>query len=219
MDKHFSQIFIKNIKELRVSLKVTEAGMDFLLKKYNLIYTGAEGQSAKGISLDLAKRVSNLFGKDIEYFLNADFVPISVDDLPTDTKKFLTDELPYILNVEQGEEGKLSIAAYVVIYLKYYNNNKTKFVNSEILPFLPDPLNKLTSIDWSSGLLKGLVTNTKTYKKNPLITDPRNRGEAYYQLNGPIPTDTVDKALKKVNLALLETAINSALEEFNEKEE
>lgn len=219
MNKHFSQIFITNIKELRVSLKITEAGMDYLLKKYNLIYTGNEKQSKGSISLDLAKRVSDLFGKDIEYFLNKDSVLISEDNLPTETQFFLTNTLPYMLNAEQDKDEKLSIYAYTIVYLKYYNNNKTKFVNSEILPFLPAPLNKSTSIDWSGGLLKGLATNTKTYKKNPLIPDPRNRGEAYYQLNGPIPTETVDKALKKVNIALLEKAINLALKKMEEKEE
>lgn len=203
MDKYFSRIFISNIKELRVSLIITEAVMDILLQKYGLIYTGIESQLEKAISLDLAKRISNIFGKDIEYFLDKDCVLLNKDNIPKQLQDFLNNVLPNLSSPEDSSQKKLSLAAYVIIYLKYFNSKKL-FANSDVLPHLPPPLNKLTSIDWTSGLLKGLVTNTKKYKKNPNITDKRYHGEAYYTLNGTIPTETIDKALKKVDLALFE---------------
>ena len=206
MDKYFSNIFISNIKELRVSLKITEAVMDILLQKYNLVYSGTESQLNKTISLDLAKRISNLFGKDIEYFLDKDCVLVSKEAIPKELQEFLNNQLPNLTSPKDSLNKKFSLAAYVIIYLKYFNSKKS-FANSDILPHLPSPLNKLTSIDWTSGLLKGLVTNTKKYKKNPNVTDKRYHGEVFYTLNGPIPTETIDKALKKVDLALFEPLI------------
>jgi len=203
MDKYFSKIFISNIKELRVSLIITEAVMDILLQKYGLVYTGVESQLEKAISLDLAKRISNLFGKDIEYFLDKNCVLLTKEDTSKELQDFLNNVLPNLSSQQGSSQKKLSLSAYVIIYLKYFNSEKS-FANSDILPHLPPPLNKLTSIDWTSGLLKGLVTNTKKYKKNPNITDKRYHGEVYYTLNGPIPTETFDKALKKVDLALFE---------------
>ncbi|MEN5058460.1 hypothetical protein [Sphingobacterium kitahiroshimense] len=198
MNKYFSKIFISNIKELRISLIITEAMMDLLLQKYDLVYTGVESQTEKAISLDLAKRISNLFGKDIEYFLDKDSVLLNKEDTPKDLQDFLTNLLPNLSSPENSSKKKLSLAAYVIIYLKYFNSKKS-FANSDILLHLPPPLNNLTSIDWTSGLLKGLVTNTKKYKKNPNIIDKRYHGEAYYILKGPIPTETINKALKKVD--------------------
>jgi len=206
MDKYFSKIFISNIKELRVSLKITEVVMDILLQKYNLVYSGIESQLNKTFSLDLAKRIANLFGKDIEYFLDEDCVLITKESTPKELQDFLNNQLPNLTSPKDSIKKKFSLAAYVIIYLKYFNSKKL-FANSDILPYLPYPLNKLTSIDWTSGLLKGLVTNTKKYKKNPNITDKRYHGEVYYTLNGPIPTETIDKALKKVDLALFEPLI------------
>lgn len=203
MDKYYSKIFISNIKELRVTLKITEAVMDILLQKYDLVYTGVERQPAKSISIDLAKRISNLFGRDIEYFLDKDCALLKKEDTPKELQDFLNNILPTLSSPEDSSQKKLSLAAYVIIYLKYFNS-KTSFANSDILPHLPPPLNKLTSIDWTSGLLKGLVTNTKKYKKNPNITDKRYHGEVYYTLNGLIPAETIDKALKKVDLALFD---------------
>ncbi len=94
MDKYFSKIFISNIKELRVSLKITEAVMDILLQKYNLVYSGIESQLNKTISLDLAKRISNLFGKDIEYFLDKDCVLVTKETIPKELQEFLNNQLP-----------------------------------------------------------------------------------------------------------------------------
>ncbi|WP_447767930.1 hypothetical protein [Sphingobacterium faecium] len=200
MSKHFSQIFISNIRKLRIALGITEIIMDLLLQEYDLVYSGVESDLEKVISLDLAKQVCNLFGKEIEYFLNENCKLITKDKIPKETQNYLAKISEKQSSIDK-KTVKISLAACVIIYLNYYNT-KIKFANSDILPYLPTPLNQLKSIDWSSGLLKGLVFNTKTYKKNPLISDKRNLGEAYYELKGPIPMETLDKALKKVDLAL-----------------
>lgn len=213
MNKYISRIFISNIKKTRISLGIIQYIIDLLLEEYNLVYTGMESNPKAIISLDLAKRVSELFGKEIEYFLNENCELIPKNKLPGRTQDFLIKNQTRI----NEDAAKNKLAASVILYLEHYNQ-KELFANSDILPFLPTPLNQLKSIDWSAGLLKGLVSNTKTYKKNPTITDKRYNGEVYYKLKGPIPKETVNKALKKMDLALLETAVNLTLKKMEEKE-
>lgn len=184
-------IFLSNLIKARKHLNLSEDDINHLLQEYAVRYS----ELNKTISLKLAYYISKIFNKKIEDFIDDNFKPFDLSSLSITTQKYLKQKA--ILKDEDRVISKF-INAYVIIVIKSFKK-MTQFTNSDILPLLPPVLNLETSIDWTSGILKGLVKNTNTYRKSPKDNDPRNRGEVIYQLVIEVPQSIIDKAIKKVD--------------------
>jgi len=185
-----SIIFLKNVEIARNHLGLSAIDIDNLLKQHNLKYSSLK----KKVSIEAAYYISKIFNRVIEDFINDNFHPFELNTVSIETQ----------LYIQQNSTNKKTkvisnfINAYVIIIIKKFPKG-TQFVNSDIIPKLPPVLNLETSIDWTSGLLKGLVNNTNTFRKSENDKDPRNRGEAIYELNMEVPEHTIMKAIKKVD--------------------
>ncbi|WP_400263127.1 hypothetical protein ACFX5U_08685 [Sphingobacterium sp. SG20118] len=187
--------FIKNVSIARKHIDLSEEDLDNLLREVGLIYSGIETMAKKSVSIELAYHLSKIFNKNIEYFICDHFTPLDLEYVNTKTQNYIKQ------NKKTNKDPKLVtkfINAYVIIYIRDFAKG-TKFTNTDIIPNLPPILNLETSIDWSSGLLKGLVKNTKTYRKSPDDIDPKNRGEVIYVLEDQVPDSIIEKAIKKVD--------------------
>lgn len=183
-------IFLKNIEIAGKHLGLSAIDIDNLLIKHHLKYSSLK----KKVSLEAAYYISRIFNRAIEDFIDENFQPFELNTVSIETQQ-------YIQQKSTNEKTKVIssfINAYVIIIIKNFPKG-TQFVNSDIIPKLPPVLNLETSIDWTSGLLKGLVNNTSTFRKSENDKDPRNRGEAIYELNMEVPEHTIMKAIKKVD--------------------
>ncbi|MNT45776.1 hypothetical protein D3C72_1823750 [compost metagenome] len=145
------------------------------------------------MSLEAAYYISKIFNRVIEDFIDDNFNPFELNTVNIKTQQYIQHNTNEKANVISS-----FINAYVIIIIKNLPKG-TRFVNSDIIPKLPPVLNLETSIDWTSGLLKGLVKNTNTFRKSANDKDPRNRGEAIYELKMEVPEHTIRKAIKKVD--------------------
>ncbi|WP_286778310.1 MULTISPECIES: hypothetical protein [Sphingobacterium] len=183
-------IFLKNVETAREHLGLSATDIDNLLKQYDIKYSSLK----KKVSLEAAYYISKIFNRVIEDFIDDNFNPFELNTVNIKTQQYIqhnsTNEKPNVISS--------FINAYVIIIIKNLPKG-TRFVNSDIIPKLPPVLNLETSIDWTSGLLKGLVKNTNTFRKSANDKDPRNRGEAIYELKMEVPEHTIRKAIKKVD--------------------
>jgi len=183
-------IFLKNVETAREHLGLSATDIDNLLKQYDIKYSSLK----KKVSLEAAYYISKIFNRVIEDFIDDNFNPFELNTINSKTQQYIqhnsTNEKPNVISS--------FINAYVIIIIKNLPKG-TRFVNSDIIPKLPPVLNLETSIDWTSGLLKGLVKNTNTFRKSANDKDPRNRGEAIYELKMEVPEHTIRKAIKKVD--------------------
>lgn len=183
-------IFLKNVETAREHLGLSATDIDNLLKQYDIKYSSLK----KKVSLEAAYYISKIFNRVIEDFIGDNFDPFELNTVNIKTQQ-------YIQHNSTNEKANVIssfINAYVIIIIKNLPKG-TRFVNSDIIPKLPPVLNLETSIDWTSGLLKGLVKNTNTFRKSANDKDPRNRGEAIYVLKMEVPEHTIRKAIKKVD--------------------
>ncbi|MEN5058446.1 hypothetical protein [Sphingobacterium kitahiroshimense] len=187
--------FLSNVKTARKHINLSETDLDNLLKEYGLNYSELENKSKKIVSVELAYRIAQVFNRNIEEFITDDFRPFDLITTNIKTQEYI--QLSLKANSNQNIITKF-LNAYVIIVIKNFKKG-TLFTNSDIIPNLPPNLNQGSSIDWTAGLLKGLVTNTNSFRKSVQDNDPKNRGEAIYQLNDQVPKDVIDKALKKVD--------------------
>ncbi|MFE2864399.1 hypothetical protein [Sphingobacterium multivorum] len=183
-------IFLKNVETAREHLGLSATDIDNLLIQYDIKYSSLK----KKVSLEAAYYISKIFNRVIEDFIDDNFNPFELNTVNIKTQQYIqhnsTNEKPNVISS--------FINAYVIIIIKNLPKG-TRFVNSDIIPKLPPVLNLETSIDWTSGLLKGLVKNTNTFRKSANDKDPRNRGEAIYELKMEVPEHTIRKAIKKVD--------------------
>lgn len=187
--------FLSNVTMARKHINLSESDLDNLIKEYGFNYSKLENGSKKTVSLELAYRIAQVFNRSIEDFITDDFQPFDLITTNIRTQEYIKK------NIKTNKDHsviKKFINAYVIIIIKNFKKD-TQFTNSDIIPKLPPILNQYNSIDWTAGLLKGLVTNTNNYRKSPDDNDPKNRGEAIYQLNEQVPKNVIDKALKKVD--------------------
>ncbi|WP_411973693.1 hypothetical protein ACLCDV_11030 [Sphingobacterium sp. Lzh-3] len=187
-------IFLKNIETARDHIGLSATDMDNLLKQYDIKYSSLK----KKVSLEAAYYISKIFNRVIEDFIDDNFDPFELNTVNIKTQQYIQH------NSTNEKTNVISsfINAYVIIIIKNLPKG-TLFVNSDIIPKLPPVLNLETSIDWTSGLLKGLVKNTNTFRKSANDKDPRNRGEAIYELKMEVPEHTIRKAIKKVDTVWL----------------
>ncbi len=187
-------IFLKNVETAREHLGLSATDIDNLLKQYNIKYSSLK----KKVSLETAYYISKIFNRVIEDFIDDNFDPFELNTVNIKTQQYIQH------NSTNEKTNVISsfINAYVIIIIKNLPKG-TRFVNSDIIPKLPPVLNLETSIDWTSGLLKGLVKNTNTFRKSAYDKDPRNRGEAIYELKMEVPEHTIRKAIKKVDTVWL----------------
>lgn len=190
-----SQTFLLNVSIARKHINLDESDLDNLLKEYNSKYTGLEKKLKKTISLEQAYHIAKVFNRTIEDFITDDFTPFDLITTHIKTQEYIQQNVKTIK--DQNIITKF-INAYVIIVIKDFEKG-AQFTNSDIIPKLPPIHNQESSIDWTAGLLKGLVTNTNSFRKSSHDNDPKNRGEAIYQLNDQVPKDVIDKALKKVD--------------------
>ncbi|UGU15378.1 hypothetical protein LS482_17050 [Sinomicrobium kalidii] len=88
------------------------------------------------------------------------------------------------------------MASYVIRAIKDYPVGRN-FLNIEILKTLPPPLNKQTSIAWTTGLLKGLVKSTKKYQ-NYIDEDGKTKRGMIYTIVKEVSPELLKKALKNI---------------------
>ncbi|PUV22760.1 hypothetical protein [Sphingobacterium athyrii] len=193
-------IFLKNVEIAREHLGLSANDIDNLLNQYHIKYSSLK----KKVSIEAAYYISKIFNRIIEDFINDNFHPFELNTVNIETQQ-------YIQHKTTNEKTKVIsgfINAYVIIIIKNFPKG-SQFINSDIISKLPPILNLETSIDWTSGLLKGLVKNTNTFRKSENDKEPRNRGEAIYELKMEVPEHTIMKAIKKVDAQWLK--------EFEEK--
>ncbi|MEN5231866.1 hypothetical protein [Sphingobacterium faecium] len=190
-----SQTFLLNVSIARKHINLDESDLDNLLKEYNFKYTGLEKKLKKTISLEQAYHIAKVFNRTIEDFITDDFRPFDLITTNIKTQEYIQENVKTIK--DQNIITKF-INAYVIIIIKDFEKG-AQFTNSDIIPNLPPIHNQESSIDWTAGLLKGLVTNTNKFRKSSDDNDPRNRGEVIYLLKDQIPKDVINKALKKVD--------------------
>lgn len=190
-----SQTFLLNVSIARKHINLDESDLDNLLKEYNFKYTGLEKKLKKTISLEQAYHIAKVFNRTIEDFITNDFRPFDLITTNIKTQEYIQENVKTIK--DQNIITKF-INAYVIIIIKDFEKG-AQFTNSDIIPNLPPIHNQESSIDWTAGLLKGLVTNTNKFRKSSEDSDPRNRGEVIYLLKDQIPKDVINKALKKVD--------------------
>lgn len=193
-------IFLRNVEAARKHLGLSVNDLDNLLQQKNIKYSLLK----KRVSIEAAYHISKIFNRIIEDFINDNFHPFELNTVNIETQEYIERNL---VNQNTGVITKF-INSYVIIVIKNFPKG-TQFINSDIIPQLPPNLNLETSIDWTSGLLKGLVKNTNTFRKSENDKDPRHRGEAVYELIMEVPEHTIIKANKKVDAQWLK--------EFEEK--
>ena len=183
-------IFLKNVEIAREHLGLSANDIDNLLNQYRIKYSSLK----KKVSIEAAYYISKIFNRAIEDFINDNFHPFELNTVNIETQQYIQ----HNLTNEKTKVISSFINAYVIIIIKNFPKG-TQFINSDIIPKLPPVLNLETSIDWTSGLLKGLVKNTNTFRKSGNDKDQRNRGEAVYELIMDVPEHIVIKASKKVD--------------------
>ncbi|MBL1410970.1 hypothetical protein [Sphingobacterium faecale] len=183
-------IFLKNVEIACKYLGLSETDLDNLLKQYNVKYSSLK----KRVSLEVAYYISKIFNRVIEDFITENFQPFALNTISIETQEYIK----HNSTIKKTKKITNNINAYVVIIIKNFPKG-TQFINSTITHKLPPDLNLETSIDWTSGILKGLVKNTKTFMKPENDTTQKSPGEAIYELKKEVPELVISKAIKKVD--------------------
>jgi hypothetical protein len=197
--------FRKKAKEFRLHFNLSEEDIDQLLKEKGLVYSKVESVK-RTITLELAESYP-LVVYGIEYcvFKKDETTFPEYEKLPESTKILL--ESKENSGNKVGSKGTKNKASYVVIVIKDFKIGH-QFTKSEIISFLPSPLNLETAIDWNKGLLKGLVKNTNT-SKHWVDENGKKHREAIYEMIREVDSGLLEKAKKTID--------PKALKEFEER--
>lgn len=198
--------FIKKAKTFRKAHGLSEGGIDFLLSKKGLRYTGLESNPKKVLSLGLAEEFPKIFGLDYCTFKDVATKPPKYEELPKSTRDYI-DLGPVRKAGKVGSKGSKSMASYVIRQIKDLPVGH-QFLNFEILSKLPSPLNQETTIDWSNGLLKGLTKSNNKFKEYKDEAGDAKRGMVYTMEKAVTP-ELLKKALKNIGEERLENGKNT----------
>lgn len=200
MTRDYRSEFIKKAKSFRKKHNLREKDIDLLFAKKGLKYTGLESNPKKVLSIEMAELYPLLFGMDYCTFKNNTTTPPDFSKLPEETKAYI--ELRTLDEKRVGAKGSKNIASHVILVIKDYPVG-FQFLNFQILKELPGSISNETTIDWSNGLLKGLVINTKKYKKYKDEQGDEKRG-MIYTIAKPVTAELLEKATNNIEKERLE---------------
>jgi len=197
--------FDDKCKRFRMHFNLSEDDIDLLLKVKGIKYKGIES-GTRIITLEIAE-ILPLVVYGIEYcvFKKEETTFPEYEKLPEATKILL--ESKSNAGNKVGSKGTKNKASYVVIVIKDFKIGH-QFIKSEIISFLPSPLNLEKAIDWNKGLLKGLVKNTNT-SKHWVDKNGKKRRETIYEIIQSVNSEVLEKAKRSIS--------PEDLKEFEEK--
>lgn len=183
--------YIEKSKAFRLHFGLSEEDVDFLLKDKGLTYSRLEARK-RTLTLELAEAYPLIYGIDYCDFKRHETIFPEFFELPQTTQDCINNRPEHAV----GLKGSKNMASYVIRAIKDYPVGRN-FMNVEILKILPPPLNKQTSITWTTGLLKGLVKSTKKYQSYKDETGETKRGKIYTIVKEVSP-ELLKKALKNI---------------------
>jgi len=185
--------FVAKSKDFRLHFKLTEDDVDTLLAGRKLKYKGLES-GTRTVTLELAEAYPLIYGMEYCDFKKDDTTFPAFSELPQSTQDYIKNR-PEGTGDTVGLKGSKNMASHVIHAIKDYPVGH-EFLNFEILKKLPPPLNKETTITWTTGLLKGLAKNTRKYRE-------------YVDQEGATKRGMVYTIVKSVTPELLEKAMNN----------